>query len=621
MKTARNKPQNMKLTLARLLKYVLYQPVYIFFIVLLVMWAGFSNVYGIYLMREVVDEFLVLSAGQVFDYPAFQSEILKLAIIFFSGALATFLYNPLMVQYSQRVIARIRSELFAHSQKLPLSYYDTRTRGEIMNYFTNDVDTLNQALNNGFTTIIYSVVTGVGTIVFLFMINVPLSLIVVFFIILMFVFLFANGRKTRKYFSDNQKKVAGVNSFVEEMVVGLKVSHMFSHHTEDQNAFAKRNKALTRSGTLAHTNALRVTPIVVSLSYFNYAISAVAGALFVLNNLISVGALSIYLIYVRQSSNPFNNFTNQLNALYNGLAGAERIFSFLDLEHEIDEGKIRLVSAVEINGVISETEHPTSSIAWKIPSEKGGYTYKMFGGRVDFNNVNFGYKKDEPVLKNITLYADKGEKIAFVGGTGAGKTTIINLITRFYEIDSGTITYDGIDTRDIKKDDLRRAVSVVIQDTHLFTGTVFENIAYPSRGATLAEVEMAARIANADTFIRKLPDGYNTMLYDDGTNLSSGERQLLAIARAAILQPPVLILDEATSSIDTRSELLIEKAMDVLMENKTVFVIAHRLSTIRNAKAILVLEKGAIIERGSHDQLIKEQRVYYDLYTGQFEWT
>jgi ATP-binding cassette subfamily B protein len=386
-------------------------------------------------------------------------------------------------------------------------------------------------------------------------------------------------------------------------------------------AFNSRNRALAASGSKAHTSALLVTPIVVSLSYFNYAVSAVAGALFVINGWISLGSLGIYLIYVRQSSNPFNNFTSQLNALYNGLAGAERIFTFLELPHEVDEGKIALVSAVEIDGKIMETEHPTRSLAWKQPNGDGTYRYKMFKGRVDFKNVTFGYKKDEPVLKDITLYADKGEKIALVGSTGAGKTTIINLITRFYEIDSGVILYDGINIKDIKKDDLRRSVSVVIQDTHLFSGTIFDNIAYPSRYATIAEVKHAADVANASYFIERLPQGYQTLLHDDGANLSSGERQLLAIARAAILQPPVLILDEATSSIDTRSERLIEKAMDQLMEDKTVFVIAHRLSTIRNAKAIIVLEKGSIIERGSHEQLIEVQKVYYHLYTGQFEWT
>ncbi len=618
MKTQHAKPQNLKQTIRTLFRYLSYQPLQLVFIVLLVIWAGFVNVYGIYRMREIIDEYINVT---VFDGAGLAREVTKLAFFFASGGIATLIYNPLMVRYSQIVIARIRNELFAHSEKLPLSYFEGRTRGEIMNYFTNDVDTLNQALNTGFTAIIFSIVTGIGTIVFLFFINIYLSLIVIFFIVLMFVFLFTNGRKTQALFRANQKNVARLNSYVEEMVVGLKVSAMFNHHDENMDAFNSRNSALAESGAKAHTSALLVTPIVVSLSYFNYAVSAVAGALFVINGWISLGSLGIYLIYVRQSSNPFNNFTSQLNALYNGLAGAERIFTFLELPHEVDEGKIALVSAVEIDGKIMETEHPTRSLAWKQPNGDGTYHYKMFKGRVDFKNVTFGYKKDEPVLKDITLYADKGEKIALVGSTGAGKTTIINLITRFYEIDSGVILYDGINIKDIKKDDLRRSVSVVIQDTHLFTGTIFENIAYPSPLATPKEVETAAHIANAHYFIERLPDGYHTKLHDDGANLSSGERQLLAIARAAILQPPVLILDEATSSIDTRSEKLIQKAMDQLMEEKTVFVIAHRLSTIRNAKAILVLDKGSIIERGSHDELISEQKVYYELYTGQFEWT
>ena len=611
-----SKPKHMKQTMRRLFSYLLKRPVPLVFIVLLVVWSGFTNGYGIYVMREIIDKSIL-----DFDINGLNKSLIKLAILFGSGALSALIYNPMMVKYSQTVIADIRNELFAHSQKLPLSYFDRTPRGEIMNYFTNDVDTLNQALNTGFTTIIYSVVTGIGTIVFLFLINFYLSLIVVFFIVVMFFMVLRNSQKMRVGFASVQKDTAHLNSYIEEMMLGLKVSAMFSHQKEDMKEFKRRNDALTKSGIYANTLVIRKTPMIVSLSYFNYAISAIAGALFVLNGWLSLGALGSYLIYVRQSSNPFNNFMTELNALYNGLSGAERIFAFLDLEQEIDEGKVRLVSAVEIDGNIVETEHPTNSLAWKIPTANGEFTYEIFKGRVDFTNVVFGYKQDERVLNNISLHAEKGEKVALVGSTGAGKTTIINLITRFYEIDSGTINYDGIDIRDIKKSDLRQSVSVVIQDTHLFTGTIFENIAYPSPGATIAEVERAAKIAHAHDFIVKLPQGYETMLYDNGANLSSGQRQLIAIARAAILQPPVLILDEATSSIDTRSERLIEKAMDELMEDKTVFVIAHRLSTIRNAKAILVMEKGSIIERGSHEDLILEGKVYYQLYTGQFEWT
>ncbi|MGI6734863.1 MAG: ABC transporter ATP-binding protein [Bacilli bacterium] len=615
MKTAR-KPKHLKKTMRRLFRYLIARPLPLIIIVLLTIWSGFTNVYGIYLMREIIDQYIIN-----FDLQGLQKVLIKLAFLFGTGAISALIYNPLMVKYSQTVIAQIRNELFAHSQKLPLSYFDGTPRGEIMNYFTNDVDTLNQALNTGFTTIIYSMVTGIGTIVFLFLIDPFLSLIVVFFIVVMFFMVLRNSANMRKAFGSVQHQTASLNSYVEEMMLGLKVSAMFSHQNEDMAEFNRRNDALTKSGTYAHTLVLRKTPMIVSLSYFNYAISSIAGALFVLKGWLTVGALGSYLIYVRQSSNPFNNFMTQLNALYNGLSGAERIFTFLDLEPEVDEGKVRLVSAVEIDGAIKETEHPTHSLAWKIPKDNGGVTYKIFTGRVEFNNVTFGYKKDERVLNDISLYAEKGDKVALVGSTGAGKTTIINLITRFYEINSGTITYDGIDIRDIKKDDLRRSVSVVIQDIHLFTGTIYENIAYPSPDATIVEVERAAKIAHAHDFIVKLPQGYDTLLYDNGANLSSGQRQLIAIARAAILQPPVLILDEATSSIDTRSERLIEKAMDELMEDKTVFVIAHRLSTIRNAKAILVLEKGSIIERGSHEDLILEQKVYYQLYTGQFEWT
>lgn len=610
-----SRPQNTKKTLGMLAKYLGKHPFLLSLIVLLVIHSGFVNVYGIYLIRELIDSF----NGEVF-IQVVNTQIRDLALLLFSGAAAAFIYNPLMVYLSQKIIQEIRQELFVHSQDLPLVYFDTHKRGEIMSYFTNDIDTLNEALNTGFTTLVYSIVTGVGTIVFLFLINFYLSLIVIFFILLMFFFIYLNKKKSRSYFAAMQKSVAKLNSFVEEMSVGHKVSIMFEHEAKDLATFDFLNKEVQLAGVKAQENALRVTPIVVALSYFNYAVSAVAGALFVLNGWLSVGSLGSYLIYVRQSSNPFNNFTNQLNALYNGLAGAERIFAFLAIPKEIDEGDITLVSVAKKDEQLFETSRPTNLLAWKIPKEEG-FDYVLFEGKVVFENVSFGYKEGDLVLKDVSLHARNGEKIALVGSTGAGKTTIINLITRFYEINSGTIYYDGIDIRRIKKDDLRRSVSVVIQDTHLFTGTIYENIAYSSPQASLVEVVHASKIANAHYFIEHLPEGYNTKLIDNGHNLSSGQRQLIAIARAAIVQPPVLILDEATSSIDSRSEKLIEKAMDQLMENKTVFVIAHRLSTIRNANAILVLEKGSIIERGSHDALIAEGKVYYALYTGQFEWT
>lgn len=602
-------------TFARLLKYLAKYPFQLAFIVFLVIISGFVNVFGIYQIHHLIDDYILTNRINELSTP-----LLQMAIMFMIGAGSSAIYNPLMVKLSQKIISEIRNELFSHMEYLPVSYFDRRNRGDIMSYFTNDIDTLNEALNTGFTTIIFSLVTATGTIVFLFLINIYLSLIVIFFILLMFLFLRINTQKAKRYFRETQREVAELNSYVEEMTMGLKVSDMFMHHEEDLAKFDVVNKNFADAATKAHENALRVTPIIVSLSYFNYAISSVTGALFALNGLINLGALASYLIYVRQSSNPFNQITNQLNALYNGIAGAERIFNFLDEKQEVDEGKITLVSAVTLGGEIVETMEPTPTLAWKIPTENG-FTYKKFVGDVIFDKVSFGYEPGALVLKNVSLYASKGEKIALVGSTGAGKTTIINLITRFYEINSGTITYDGIDIREIKKDDLRRSVSVVIQDTHLFTGSILSNITYASPGTTIVEAKAAAKISNAAFFIEHLPNGYETIVTDNASNLSSGQRQLLALARAAIVQPPVLILDEATSNIDTRSELLIQKAMDELMEDKTVFVIAHRLSTIKNAKAILVLEKGEIIERGSHDELINEKRVYYELYTGQFEWT
>ena len=543
-----------------------------------------------------------------------------------------------MVVTSQKVIKEIRNDLFAHTQKLPLSYFDAHSHGELMSRFTNDVDTVQEAMNSSFAMIIQSFMQLFGTIVMMMVLSVRLSLIVIVFLVLMFIFIKMNGKQSKKYFNRQQAELGRINGFVQEMMAGQKVEKVFNHEAKDFERFCEMNESLRRESTNALTFAGRMVPTIVTLSYFNYAVSACVGGLMAIKGLLDLGTLSAYLVYVRQSAMPLNQFTQQVNFLLSALSGAERIFEMMDEKPEIDEGTVTLCNAVRTpDGGLKECEERTGLFAWRVPERmtmQDGSLQKRFNvvedgavatslvelkGDVRFKDVVFGYTPEKRVLNGISLFAKPGQKIAFVGSTGAGKTTIVNLVNRFYEIQSGTITYDGIDIKDIKKDDLRRSLAMVIQETHLFTGTIADNIRYGNPHATDEEVVEAAKIANADSFIKWLPEGYNTMLYSDGGNLSQGQRQLLAIARAAAAKPPVLILDEATSSVDTRTERLIEKGMDAIMEDRTVFVIAHRLSTVRNSEAIMVLEKGEIIERGNHAELLAQEGRYYRLYMGQFE--
>ncbi len=574
--------------------------------------------------------------------------VIAMGVMYACGALCTFGYNRIMVKVSQKVIQDIRNDLFAHVQKLPLKYFDAHTHGELMSRFTNDVDTVQEAMNNSFAMIIQSFIMLFGTLIMMMVLSVRLSVIVIVFLVIMFFFIKFNSKHSKKYFNRQQEELGKINGFVQEMMAGQKVEKVFNHEQKNFEKFCEMNESFRKESTNALAFAGMMIPTIVSLSYLNYAVSACVGGLFTLKGLMDLGSLSSYLIYVRQSAMPLNQFTQQVNFLLSALSGAERIFDMMDERPEIDEGSVTLCNAVKnADGSLTECSQYTGVFAWKVPAELNTYwnsdsykekvksqpidknmdkaaandgTYLVeLRGDVRFKNVVFGYVPGKTILNDVTLYAKPGQKIAFVGSTGAGKTTIINLINRFYDIQSGTITYDGIDIKDIKKDDLRKSLAMVIQDTHLFTGTIADNIRYGKLDATDEEVRNAALIANADSFIRRLPDGYNTMLYSDGSNLSQGQRQLLAIARAAIAKAPVLILDEATSSVDTRTEGLIEKGMDAIMEGRTVFVIAHRLSTVRNSKAIMVLEKGQIIERGSHDELLEQKGRYYQLYTGQFE--
>nr|WP_300167238.1 ABC transporter ATP-binding protein [uncultured Flavonifractor sp.] len=590
------KPRHLGYTIRTLMSYLGRHKFLLLVVAVLVTISALANLLGTYMIRPVVNN---LTGGGI---EALLQGVVLTALIYLAGALAAWGYTQTMVKAAQKVLFDIRRDLFAHLQKLPLRFFDTRRHGDVMSYFTNDVDTISDALNNSFAMVIQSFIQVAGTLTMLFILNWRLTLVVTVCYAVMFLYIRFSGKRSKAYYRTQQSVLGDLDGYIEEMVAGQKVVKVFNHEEENLRRFREKNETLRKAGTGAQGYAATMVPAVVSISYINYAIVAALGGYMAMAGMTDVGSLASYLVFVRQAAMPINQFTQQSNFLLAALAGAERVFEAMDQTPEVDEGQVKL-------------EKQGDSWVWRKPDG----SIVPLRGDVRFEGVTFGYDAGHPILKEISLFAKPGQKIAFVGSTGAGKTTIINLINRFYDVQKGAVTYDGIDVKEIQKDDLRRSLGMVLQDTHLFTGTIADNIRFGKLDATMEEVEQAARIANADSFIRRLPQGYDTMVTADGANLSQGQRQLLAIARAAVADPPVLILDEATSSIDTRTEALIEKGMDQLMEGRTVFVIAHRLSTVRNANAIMVLEHGQIVERGSHEDLLAQQGEYYQLYHGMFE--
>lgn len=618
------KPKNAGATLKRLLSYMLKTKWMLVAVFIFVVFTSLAGVIGTSMLDPIINETILPLVGTspVFeDFLPLLRMIILLAIVYVIGALSSYFQQFLMIRISNRALNNIRRDLFNRLEDLPIKYFDTHTHGEIMSRFTNDVDTVREAMSQGITQLMSSAITITATFIAM-LIKSPL--LTMFIILMLIVMLFITkfiGARSSKNFRLQQKALGRANGYIEEMIEGQKVVKVFCHEDVVEGEFAQLNENLRQAATSANTYASIIMPIMGNLSYVNYALISALGAWMTISGIggMDIGKLATFLQYSRSFSQPITQISMLFNSILASLAGAERIFEVIDSEPEQDGGYVTLVNAQYApDGSLTESEKRTGLWAWKQPQNGNSPIYTQLRGDVRLNSVTFAYEPEKIVLHDISLYAKPGQKIAFVGSTGAGKTTITNLINRFYEINEGQILYDGIDITQIKKDDLRRSLALVLQDTHLFTGTVRENIRYGRLDSTDKEVEEAARLANADTFIKHLPDGYDTVLTSDGSNLSQGQRQLIAIARAAVADPPVLILDEATSSIDTRTEHLIELGMDKLMHGRTVFVIAHRLSTVRNADAIMVLENGQIIERGSHDELIAKKGKYYQLYTGQF---
>lgn len=609
--------------LARVFQYVWKSyGIHIVIVIVCIFIGVLANVQGTLFTQTLIDDYILpmLAAAGEPDFSGLAHAIQRVAIFYAIGIISTYIYNRIMVNVSQGTLRKLRDELFVHMENLPIKYFDTHAHGDIMSIYTNDIDTLRQMISQSMPQILNSVITVVSVFFSMLYLNVPLTGLTLVMVFIVLIISKKIAGQSGKFFGAQQKDLGKINGFIEEMMEGQKVVKVFCHEEESKKTFNELNEKLFHSAYHANLFANMMGPINAQLGNVSYVVCAIAGGLLALNQVggFTLGGLVSFLTFNRSFSMPINQLSQQMNSIIMALAGADRIFKLLDEEPEKDEGYVTLVNAKKEHGVLTESDKRTGLWAWKHFHKAENTTdYIELTGNVVFDDVDFGYNDDKIVLHNVDLYATPGQKIAFVGSTGAGKTTITNLINRFYDIQDGKIRYDGININKIKKFDLRRSLGIVLQDTHLFTNTVMENIRYGKLDATDEEVIAAAKLANADGFIRRLPNGYQTMLTGDGTNLSQGQRQLLAIARAAIADPPVLILDEATSSIDTRTEKIVQDGMDKLMQGRTTFVIAHRLSTVRNSDCIMVLEQGRVIERGTHDQLIEQKGKYYQLYTGK----
>ena len=616
----RPKVKNPGKLLKRILGYVMRNyAVHIVIVCICIFISVFASIQGTLFMQTLIDDYIMPMIGsEAPDFTPLMMAMARVAMFYIMGALAAWIQSRIMVNVTQGTLRNLRNDLFSHMEELPIKYFDTHSHGDVMSIYTNDIDTLRQMISQSMPQMLNSVITVVSVFFSMIALNIPLTVLTIVMVAITLNITKSIAAKSGKYFVAQQKELGSVNGYIEEMMQGQKVVKVFCHEKESIDEFNKLNDNLCVSSYNANRFANIMGPVNMQMGNISYVICAVAGGALALGNVggFTLGGLASFLTFNKSFSQPINQMSQQLNSIVMALAGAERVFKLLDETKEADEGSVTLVNAKFENGSLVETDERTNCWAWKNIHSNGSIELVELKGDVVFDDVDFGYNEEKIVLHNVNLYATPGQKIAFVGSTGAGKTTITNLINRFYDIQDGKIRYDGININRIKKDDLRHSLGIVLQDTHLFTGSVKDNIRYGKLDATDDEVIAAAKLANADRFIRKLPDGYDTMLVGDGSNLSQGQRQLLAIARAAIANPPVLILDEATSSIDTRTERIVQDGMDKLMKGRTTFVIAHRLSTVRNSDCIMVLENGRIIERGSHDQLMELKGRYCQLYTG-----